>query len=276
MDQSLERWRPVVGYEGLYEVSDQGRVRSLDRVAFLQGRHKRPSRGRVLKPGSNRRGYVHVGLHKDGKRTTYTVHALVAQAFIGPRPEGMHVCHGPGGKADNSLANLRYGTPKENQADRHRDGTAIYGDTHPMAKLTEDQARWILSMKGVMTGTAMAQQLNVTFSQVCKVLSGAAWGHLPMPSAKGFKAGEVNRGRVQSAEERAKRSQSLKGRPKPPELRAKQAETRARKTAVRHGVDPDLWVRLSPGQRNRAQTYAPQRGLTIAEYIDKMRSKWGV
>jgi hypothetical protein len=184
MDQSLERWRPVVGYEGLYEVSDLGRVRSLDRVSLLQGKYKRFAKGRVLKPIPNSKGYHLVTLSKDGIQKTPSVHQLVLQAFVGPCPEGQLVRHGPGGKDDNRLSNLSYGTPKQNMADRLRDGTAIYGDTHPMAKLTEEQARWILSMKGVMRQVDIAKQLDVGWWQVSKIIKGKGWAHVhPTPDA---------------------------------------------------------------------------------------------
>lgn len=109
-----ERWLPVVGYEGRYEVSDQGRVRSL-----LRG-------GRYLKPLYDRKGYLYVCL--TGARSVqkrYPVHGLVLGAFTGPRPPGMVCRHGTGGKEDNRLSNIRWGTPSENNYDLVRDGTHV-------------------------------------------------------------------------------------------------------------------------------------------------------
>ena len=117
--ESTEMWRPIPGYEGHYEVSNHGRVRSIDyidpRGVFW--------RGRILKQAVQKiGGYPYVGLRKDGKVHTKRVHALVALAFIGPRPERMEVCHGNGNPADNRLSNLRYDTRSANSIDRTRHG----------------------------------------------------------------------------------------------------------------------------------------------------------
>lgn len=115
-----ERWLPVPGYEGLYEVSDQGRVRSIDCLDRLGRRRK--GRVRVL----TRDGYyLKVSLSRDGKLKSFWVHALVLTAFVGPRPEGMECCHGPGGPLDNRLENLRWDTPSANSYD-----TVSHGNHH--------------------------------------------------------------------------------------------------------------------------------------------------
>ena len=85
----MEKWLPVPGYAS-YEVSDHGRVRSLDRPGHP---------GRVRRPGPGT--YLTVSLSVDGKLRTRYIHELVAAAFLGPRPDRMDVCHGPGGKHDN-------------------------------------------------------------------------------------------------------------------------------------------------------------------------------
>lgn len=115
-----ERWRAIPGWEGLYEVSDLGRVRSLDH----QGR-RQFHRGRILKElVVTRTGYRGVGLHRDGSVEQAYVHELVLRAFVGPRPEGFQTRHLNGQNTDNRLANLKYGTPVENAADKVLHGTA--------------------------------------------------------------------------------------------------------------------------------------------------------
>lgn len=105
----MEYWLPVVGYEGLYEVSDLGRVRSPRKV---------------LLPHVGRNGYLTVGLSKQGWQRTLRVHRLVLEAFVGPCPQGMECLHHPDpDKANNSLGNLRWGTRAENMEHQQADGS---------------------------------------------------------------------------------------------------------------------------------------------------------
>lgn len=106
----MEEWRPVVGYEGVYEVSSIGRVA---RVAG--GRGATPG---IKKLATQLRGYKQVALSKDNVQRTRNVHQLVAEAFLGPRPEGMEVCHNNQKHGDNRVENLRYDTHKANCEER--------------------------------------------------------------------------------------------------------------------------------------------------------------
>ena len=109
-----EEWRPVVGYEGLYEVSNLGRVRSCARVVFfINGKHK-PYQSRIKALRINQGGYVLVTLSKNCKRRSFTVHKLVARAFLGPCEEGIEVNHKDEDKTNNRLDNLEYCTKKYN------------------------------------------------------------------------------------------------------------------------------------------------------------------
>lgn len=112
-----ETWRPVVGHEGSYEVSDQGNVRSLDRTTIRNG-HVHKLRGKVLVPvRASEYGYLRVSL---GRGKPQFVHRLVAAAFIGPG-DGFDVDHRDGNPTNNRLSNLRYLTHAENMvAQRER------------------------------------------------------------------------------------------------------------------------------------------------------------
>lgn len=116
-----ESWKPVVGYEGLYEVSDMGRVRSLDRVVKYSNGSTHPHLGRVLK-FTPLHGYPSVCLAKSGTRKTRYVHLLVLEAFVGPRPPKMEGCHNDDIQTNNCLVNLRWDTPSENRRDIIRNG----------------------------------------------------------------------------------------------------------------------------------------------------------
>ncbi len=119
----MERWRDVVGYEGVYQVSDLGRVRSVNRVVRGALRGPKKLKGRVIRLNPDRYGHLKVQLCKEGVGTTVHVHRLVLAAWVGPCPEGEEVRHGPAGVADNSVGNLCYGTRSENNLDKRRDGT---------------------------------------------------------------------------------------------------------------------------------------------------------
>lgn len=122
-DAMPERWLPVVGYEGLYLVSDLGRVYSVRRPGV-----GKTGRIRKLSPVA---GYPSVSLCRNGVQTTYYVHRLVMEAFVGPCREGQEVRHLDGDPSDNRLVRLAYGTPGENQMDNVRLGTHHYaGKTH--------------------------------------------------------------------------------------------------------------------------------------------------
>ncbi|WP_412033701.1 NUMOD4 motif-containing HNH endonuclease [Mycobacterium sherrisii] len=121
---SPERWLPVTGHLGFYEVSDFGRVKSLDRAVESRGNRTGTwhVRGRILKPTPNRNGYLRVGLKRDGRLRNHFVHKLVLEAFVCARPEGMECCHADNDRANNRLTNLRWDTRAANVADIVRSG----------------------------------------------------------------------------------------------------------------------------------------------------------
>lgn len=106
--ETYEIWKDIEDYEGWYQVSNTGRVRSVDRVVQHADGISSTLKGRVLKPRSDKCDYLVVHLCKDGKRTTKTAHRLVAQAFI-PNPEGLpQVNHKNEVKNDNRVENLEW------------------------------------------------------------------------------------------------------------------------------------------------------------------------
>jgi len=119
-----EQWLAIPGYEGFYEVSNLGRVRSMDRAVGHPINGKISLKGKVLIQSLSSDGlYFVVSLCKEGQQKTYAVHKLVASTWLGPRPTGTEICHGPAGQKNNAVSNLRYGTRSENQLDCRRDNT---------------------------------------------------------------------------------------------------------------------------------------------------------
>lgn len=116
-----EIWRAIAGYPH-YEVSSHGRVRSFDRYAAGSCGSFRHIKGRLLKLCENNSGYLVVTLTDNAKRKVCFVHHLVAEAFLGQRPEGMFVLHDDDVKTNNNLDNLRYGSQTDNQFDSVRNG----------------------------------------------------------------------------------------------------------------------------------------------------------
>lgn len=118
-----EEWRPVVGFEGWYEVSDRGRVR---RVRGGNGTHV----GRMSKISLDAYGYPRVSMSKNSDRRMYKVHRLVAEAFLGPCPEGMGVNHKDADKTNNAPGNLEYLTPRRNLQHAKKLGLFVSGGDH--------------------------------------------------------------------------------------------------------------------------------------------------
>lgn len=177
---SLEEWRPIEGYEEFYEVSNLGRVRSLDRVVE-SSTGKRKHKGKLLKQARTARGYLIVCLRKEGKQLTQYVHRLVAVAFLGQPPEGYVVCHGPKGQQCNKVTNLSWGTMKKNHGpDKLRDGTDGRGEKHPKAKLNEMQVRVIrrLIESKTMTSREIGEIFGVSRQTVNCIKAGRNWSHL--------------------------------------------------------------------------------------------------
>lgn len=108
-----EEWRSVVGYEGLFEVSNHGGVRSLDRTITRSDGAIRRFRGKVLNPYLSSDNYLRVNLRGRDVR----VHTLVLEAFVGPRPSGYVACHNDGDGSNNNILNLRWDTYSSNNFD---------------------------------------------------------------------------------------------------------------------------------------------------------------
>lgn len=112
-----ECWLDVVGYEGSYKVSSFGRIRSF-----------KSNPPRILSVQKNDQGYATTTLSSQGKSSKQLIHRIVARAFLGPRPEGMEVCHNDGNRMNCRLANLRYGTRSENVLDSVKHGTNYWSN----------------------------------------------------------------------------------------------------------------------------------------------------
>lgn len=181
-----ETWKPVVGYEGLYEVSDAGRVRSLGRAYRMRNSHKpevimdclKPAR--ILKPSLKPSGYCQVMLYGlDKSKWQPQVHRLVLEAFVGPAPEGMECNHINRQPYDNRLCNLEWVTHKENMRHDRRDLGATKGEMHHKAKLTQEKVKQLRQAKAAGESVkALAQQFGVSTVAAYNAVNRKTWRHV--------------------------------------------------------------------------------------------------
>ena len=170
------KWVDIPGWEGLYEVSDAGVVRSKDRLVPARGGAQALRKGRALRLVEKNNGYLCVTLANGLRRPQLSVHKIVARAFIGECPLGLHVLHNDGNKRNNAAANLRYGTPAENIADTERHGRRPKGEKHHMATLNADSVRAIRKSSDSCRNLAAA--FGVTPAHISQVRRGRVWRHL--------------------------------------------------------------------------------------------------
>ena len=177
-----EEWRPVQGAEGRYEVSNLGRVKSLERVVYCGLRKGRPAYRtvpeKILKTGLDLDGYHQVLIaNKEGEKfKNAKVHQLVAAAFLGEKPAVSWVLEGPNGNNVNSVANLNYGTPAQNVQDKWRDGTIILGERHHKAKLTQKDVLAIRDHHANgMTMKEIAKIYGVNSTAIHKIIARVNW-----------------------------------------------------------------------------------------------------
>lgn len=175
-----EIWKDVSGYEGYYQVSNLGRVRSLDReVAYKNGRIDLLS-GRLLKYGNDKNGYPRLFLSKDGKKKLFLIHRLVLIAFVGPCPSGMEACHKNGIRTDNMVYNLRWDTSLANSVDSKKHGTNPEGERNGLAKLTEkDVANIRLKYRSEnISQTKLGKLFGVSQGVISYVVNRKTWTHI--------------------------------------------------------------------------------------------------
>ena len=169
---TVEIWKPVVGYETHYSVSDQGRVR---REYAVRGTFV----GRIRKPWVNKDGYLKTKLSVCGKTKAFFVHRLVTDTFLGSRPENLEVNHKNGIKTDNRAENLEYVTRLENM--RHAITTGLRnccGEKNPHARLTLAKVGWIrrIYRHGELTRKQLGDCFGVAEQTIGDIVTGRKWG----------------------------------------------------------------------------------------------------
>jgi hypothetical protein len=185
--------KDVVGFEGIYRVSNFGAVERCD------GYHKLP---KPLKPHKDKKGYLNVSLSKNCKGYSFRVHTIVAYAFLGPRPDGLEINHIDGNKQNNTPSNLEYVTHEYNMHHANnvicvitptrargcrngratKPGKVLRGDAHKSSKLTEDKVRIVLGLldEGVLEQKAIAKIVGISETQIWRIKTKQSWAHVTL------------------------------------------------------------------------------------------------
>lgn len=181
-----EIWVDIEGYEGLYQISNKIRIRSLPRTIFSTKGKSVTIPGKVLTPTDRGDGYLVVGLRNRGNDKTFLVHRLLAAAFI-PNPENKpEVNHKDADKGNHSIENLEWVTRKENIQHASKmglvGGKSCPGSTNPFSKLNEEQvARIKERLAAGEKITEIAKDYKVAPSTIGKIKHGISWKHVLYP-----------------------------------------------------------------------------------------------
>lgn len=171
----IEIWKPVKGYEGYYEVSDFGNVRSLDKYIKCRGGNLRLLKGRIISLCKDKDGYLIFNLIKDKVRKNCKVHRLVAENFIDNPKNKPQVNHKNGIKSDNRLENLEWCLPVENMKHAVKNGFYKSGKEHHNFGSKSKRSRIILNLEnGVFFDCLKDASINYNFtdSYLSRMLNG--------------------------------------------------------------------------------------------------------
>ena len=159
----MEEWRDVVGFEGLYKVSNFGRIQTVKTGKIKE---------QTISKTDNR---PYLSLWKNNKIKVCRPHKLVMEAFVSVRPDGLECCHNDGNPQNNHLINLRWDTPKNNHADKIKHGTTNRGEQCGTAKLTLEQVRAIRQDNRLQR--IIAAEYGVKDNTISRIKSFKRWAH---------------------------------------------------------------------------------------------------
>lgn len=171
-----EIWKDIPGYEGIYQASQLGRIRSVDRFDSIG----RSIKGKVLSYAFCGDDYQGVALCSNAKAKTKYIHHLVYFTFFESIPKGMEVCHNDGNKENNNIGNLRLDTRKGNEKDKIAHGTITYGERNGCHKIKEKEVIDIRERyaAGGITMTKLAEEYDVQVSQISRIINRKRWAWL--------------------------------------------------------------------------------------------------
>lgn len=167
-----ETWKPVVGYEGYYEISDEGRILGL-------------KSGKILRPAPDRKGYMKCVLQKDGVTKNKRIHRLVLESFVGPCPKNCEGAHIDGDVKNNNLRNLAWKTSAQNKQDQIRHGTLAVCENSKFAVLSNEDVINIRKLRkaGNLWKNIHAKWPSVNLNSIIQAGTGVTFYHLSEPPA---------------------------------------------------------------------------------------------
>lgn len=179
----MEEWKGVKGYEGIYEVSTYGQIKSLDRMIFNKNKKYQKANGTLLKFKKTKEGYYSCVLYNNERKKAYLlVHRVVAQNFISKTEEQIQVNHKNGVKTDNRVENLEWVTRKENIDHSIENGLTKIGSDSTSSKLKDNQ---VLEIRELFSSqkysySELGRMFNVDGAGIGRIIRGETWKHLPV------------------------------------------------------------------------------------------------
>lgn len=167
-----EIWKDIPGFEGFYQVSNLGRIKSLDRIKKTQ-KGSRKYKGFILKPSIGSHGYYVVNLCCK----SYCVHRLVISVFLTNHLKKTDVNHKDFNKLNNNIENLEWCTRSENMIHASNGGHVLKGENHKYSQLNEFQVRVIKKTKGLYQ-RELGEVFNVSRNVIRFILNGRSWKHI--------------------------------------------------------------------------------------------------
>lgn len=179
MENQKEIWKDIEGYESLYQASNNGKIKSLNRIRRHWRGGKSKLSGCELKPFVNHFGYKQIVLSKNGKTKSLFVHRLIAETFL-KVDDNLQVNHIDGDKLNNNLFNLEIVTAKENMLHAYKIGLRDKGSKHHFSKLTKANVLLIRKhyAQGKITYEQLANKFCVSRGCISGIITRASWKHI--------------------------------------------------------------------------------------------------
>lgn len=182
-----EIWKDIIGYEGLYQISNLGRVKVLQRTVFVNGKKPFIKQEEILNGSVESKGYLVFALYKNLKRSILKAHRLIAIHFI-PNPEGKpQINHIDGNKLNNNLSNLEWCTFKENAVHAFKTGLRVNpkGQDHGGSKLTDETVKEIVSKykMGGISYRKLGKEYAISYAVIYNIMRGKVWSHITLKIA---------------------------------------------------------------------------------------------